>query len=545
MLPRTGFGRNGRYRSVGFASCRCLATLLVGLVLAMSLSTTARAHAVLVEASPADGMRLAASPTEIVLRFNEPVVPVAVRLLDGQGTELADVAVQPSGEAITMRPVRELPQGVYFLSYRVTSLDAHPVAGTLHFGIGVDPGSANDQSGPTATQGWLTALGRWLVYVTALGTIGATMFELLVRPPPSLATRTRRLTVRLAAWGFAALALRLGTAGLELGGLPISSLASPTPWTIATGTTLGPAIGLAALGLAVLAAGGRVPALGRLLAVAAIVGSFALTGHAASAAPRWLTAPAVGLHVLCTAFWLGSLLPLLWSLGLERPRAAMVIGRFSTLALAAVVLLAGAGTTLAWVQLGGSVEALTTTAYGWRLMGKLALVAALLAVATLNRLWLTPALAQGAWSAARGLRWTLRADIALGLAILAVTASFPMSPPPRALAALDTGALTIVVAAPAGQATLTLLPGRTGTNRLEAWITDRDGRPVQAREATLSWSLPAAGIERSRAAMELPVPGVATAAGLVMPLGGRWKLQLDLLIDDFTKLTFVGGIDVR
>lgn len=544
MLPRTGFGRNGRYRSVGFTSCRCLAMLLLGLALVMGSSTSPRAHAVLVEASPADGMRLETAPTEIVLRFNEPVVPVVVRLLDGQGAELADVAVQPSGEAITIRPARELPLGAYFLSYRVASLDAHPVAGTLHFGIGVDPDSSNDRPMPTAPQGWLAAFGRWLVYLTALGAIGATMFELLVRPPPSLRARTRRLTVRLAAWGLAALTLRLGTAGLELGGLPVSSLASPAPWAIAAATTLGPAIGLAALGLAALAAGGRLPAVGRVLAVAAIVGSFALTGHAASAEPRWLTAPAVGLHVLCAAFWLGSLLPLLWSLELERPRAAMVIGRFSTMALAAVALLAGAGTALAWVQLGGSLGALTTTAYGWRLIGKLAFVAALLVVAALNRLWLTPALAQGAWGAARGLRWTLRADLALGLAILAVTATFPLSPPPRALAALDTGALTVVVAAPAGQATLTLLPGRTGTNRLEAWVTDRDGGPVQAREASLSWSLPDAGIERSRAAMELPAPGVATATGLVLPRGGRWKLQLDLLIDDFTKLTFVGGIDV-
>ena len=75
-------------------------------------------------------------------------------------------------------------------------------------------------------------------------------------------------------------------------------------------------------------------------------------------------------------------------------------------------------------------------------------------------------------------------------------------------------------------------------------IVDRDGKPVRAREASLSWSLPEAGIERSRAAMELPAPGVAIATGLIMPRGGRWRLQLELLIDDFTKLTFVGGIDV-
>ena len=78
---------------------------------------------------------------------------------------------------------------------------------------------------------------------------------------------------------------------------------------------------------------------------------------------------------------------------------------------------------------------LTSTAYGWRLFGKLALVAGLLALAALNRLVLTPALAEGSPDAARRLRLSLAADIVLGLAVLAVTATFPLSPPPRALAA--------------------------------------------------------------------------------------------------------------
>ena len=75
----------------------------------------------------------------------------------------------------------------------------------------------------------------------------------------------------------------------------------------------------------------------------AVVGSFALTGHAASAAPRWLTVPAVAVHVLCAAFWVGSLLPLWWSLQLDRASAVTVLRRFSAVALVAVALLVGAG----------------------------------------------------------------------------------------------------------------------------------------------------------------------------------------------------------
>ena len=224
-----------------------------------------------------------------------------------------------------------------------------------------------------------------------------------------------------------------------------------------------------------------------------------------------------------------------------------MLRRFSLVALVAVAVLVAAGSALAWIQLGGDLGALTSTAYGWRLFGKLALVAGLLSLAALNRLVLTPALADGSRDAARRLRLTLAADIALGLAVLAVTATFPLSPPPRALAAADAAAsdgITVVASSPEGQAVLTLIPGRAGTNRLEAWVTDRDGAPRLAREATVAWAMPKAGIEPERRVAAMPVPGVVAARNIVLPRAGTWAFRLDLLIDDFTKLTFKGELAV-
>ena len=484
-----------------------------------------------------------------MLRFSEPVVPVAVRLLDAHGAEVPGVTVEPRGETLIVRPAVPLPEGAYLLSYRVTSVDSHPVGATLRFGIGVEPlpeqgGAATAE--PAAAR-WAGLLTRWLVYVTALGAAGLALFVEVVRPPEPVRSRTGRLLGWLAAAGIAALPLRLGTAGLELAGLPPGALVTSRPWAAVAGTTLAWATAVAALGLAVLILSGRRGGgWMRLSGAVLVAGSFALTGHAASAAPRWLAAPALGVHTLCGAFWLASLVPLLWCLRLAPGEAHLALRRFSAVATAAVAALVIAGSCLAWLQLGGRFAPLWQTTYGLRLTGKLALVACLLALAAVNRFLLTPRMARDDPDARRYFGRTLVVDIALGLGVLAVTASFPFDPPPRAMAMTggDTaaGGVTIVAAAPGGQATLTLIPGRPGANRLEAWVTDTAGAAVAAKEATVAMALPEAGIEPNRFRAAMPRPGVYVAEGLALPRAGRWRLRLDLLVDDFTKLTFEGEI---
>lgn len=520
--------------------CRLIAALMF---LAGAIGDV-QAHAVLSDSQPADGASVAESPAEIVLRFNEPVSPVNVRLLDEDGREVPNIAVESGDDTLVLRPGVSLKPGGYFLSYRVTSLDAHAVGATLRFGIGAPAPGAEGRPEQLQATAWLAASARWLFYLLALGALGASMFAGLVRPGAHLDTATRVFAARLAGAGCAALVLRLGAAGLDLAGLPFAALFTARPWMIAVGTSLGPASALAGLGLVAVMVGRRWPAWLSGLGCMAIAASFALTGHAASAEPRLLTALALGLHVLCAGFWAGSLLPLLWCLRLPPAQAAAVLRRFSAWAAVAVAVLVVAGVALAWVQLGGGLTGLWQTGYGLRLLVKLALVAGLLALAGVNRFVLTPRLARGHSCSVRGLRVTLGADIVLALAVLGVTATFPFSPPPRSLTA-DAGGITVVASTPAGQATFTLVPGRVGANRLEAGVVDRDGAPLAARRATLAWSLPAAGIEASHVEASLPLPGVVIAAGLALPTPGRWRLRLDLLIDDFTKLTYEGEIEVR
>jgi copper transport protein len=508
----------------------------------------ATAHAVLVEARPADGERLDRPPDALELRFSEPIVPVAVRLLDASGAEVPDVAVEPRAETLVVRPRAPLPEGAYLLSYRVTSVDGHPVGATLRFGVGVEPVPEPAGAAGERAARWAGVLARWLFYATALGAVGLALFVQVVRPPEPVRSRTSRFLPWLAVAGLAAVAFRLGVAGLELAGLGPAALATMAPWKVAAGTTLGRAAAMACFGLALLILAGRGGGRLRWSGAVAVAASFALTGHAASAEPRWLAAPALAVHALAGAFWLGSLLPLLSCLRLPPEEASATLRRFSAAAAVAVGALVLAGAWLAWLQLGGRLAPLWETAYGVRLAGKLLLVAGLLALAAANRFVLTPRLALG--GARRWLGRTLVADIGLGLAVLAVTATFPLGPPPRvavAAAARDgAGAegVTVFVAARDGQAALTLIPGRPGPNRLEAWVTDPSGAPVSAGEATVSAALPEAGLEPVRLPAAMPRPGVYAATGLPVPLAGRWRLRLDLLVDDFTKLVFEGTLTV-
>src|SRR5437867_1479690 len=92
-------------------------------------ATEARAHAVFLGSEPADGAALLESPATGILHFNEPVTPIAVRLLDSSGE-----AVKGTGTASTtnndvhLTLPAGLAPGFYLLSFRVISLDSHPVA---------------------------------------------------------------------------------------------------------------------------------------------------------------------------------------------------------------------------------------------------------------------------------------------------------------------------------------------------------------------------------------------------------------------------------
>ena len=266
-------------------------------------------------------------PAELVLRFNEPVAPVAVRLLDARGAEIPGVTVEPRGRRWSSAR-RAAAAGAYLLSYRVTSIDAHPSAPRSALVSAAAPACGEPKS-PTGRQ----PLGGPRRALAGLRH-GARRRRPCPLPAPGapaepVAARTGRWLVRLALAGIAATALRLGVAGLELAGLPLAGLASTAPWTAGPARrSPGPRPWRRRLGRP-----RRRPAgVGRGrrgLAWAVRSPPFALTGHAATAAAALADRPRALLHTLCGAFWLASLVPLWWSLRLPAGAAHAVLRRFS------------------------------------------------------------------------------------------------------------------------------------------------------------------------------------------------------------------------
>jgi copper transport protein len=395
-----------------------------------------------------------------------------------------------------------------------------------------------------------------------LGGAGGVLFLLLVGPTGAVAASSARIARRLALIGCCAGLLAIGIQGGLLIGGPLHTIASVATWRTGLLSSFGRTAVAVALGLAIAVAGlsSRGAASARPVAAAgaaiALLG-FALSGHVVTAGPRWLMAPALIAHTSAVAFWVGSLLPLRQAVGHSRKEAAPIVQRFSRLAVGAVALLILAGVIIAIAQVR-SLAGLFTTTYGGLLLAKLAFVAGLLALATLNKLRLTPSLARDAPHAANALRRTISAELAFAAAIVTVTAVLGTTPPPRVVLGVQpppadvhaahehhARTLSVELASAGRRATATFSSGESGPNSLVIDITDQHGEPLKAQEVTFTASNPSAGVEPIRRKAEPVKEGRWQVTGLVLVPAGQWSLRIDALVGDFEKPIFDGVVELR
>ena len=535
----------------------------MGVFMGVTAPTPAYAHAALVESSPVAGALLDEGPSEVRLEFDEEVEAGAnaLRVFDADGIRIDQGGVSPqTSTSISVSLPDDLDDGAYVVAYRVTSIDAHPIAGTLTFTVGdaavLDESAVEEIAG--LGSGWLGVLGsvlRGIGYVGSLLAAGTVAFLVAIRNRTGDRDAARRLARRAATVGIAASLLHIPFQAAALSGYdPLTATTDPTVISSVLTSTFGQGVALRVVGLGLLAIlWHRHASRGVLAAVSALtLGSYLLDGHQRSVDPTWLLASADAIHLVAAATWLASLA--LVFLALRRHRAAEepvaaadLVRRLSRIALWSVVALTAAGIVMALPLVRG-LDALTSTAYGWTLLAKVGLVTAVIAVAAYNRRRLVPAVARHVVPAGASLddasgqvrkrdgghvdAWhTLRRAVGLELAILggvlAIT-GFLVSTQPAAVAAGLSG--PTFVTAPFGddlELDLSIDPSTPGRNTLHVYVLEPSGQPSN-RIDDLRWEFTYLPEQIGPIVVEPFVagPGHWTATIDDLRFAGDWELRI-------------------
>jgi len=486
---------------------------------------------------------MAEAPKTVRLRFNEPVRPAAVKLIDGQGRVRDDAVVSAHNDTIEITLPDNLARGAQFISYRVFSADGHPVGGSLTFSLGMPAANVatrTDDNFGLAPLIWLARIGVYLGLFVGVG--GVFFGTWLARRDAGANVIAAALVV-----GLVSAVAALGLQGLDLLDLPFTGIVTSAPWKAAAATSLFASlmIAIAAMVAATIALRDIPVSVARALSVLAIVGvglSLATSGHASTAPPQWLSRPMVFLHGIGVAFWIGALAPLVAMA--RRPKASLlsVLNRFSRAAVPVVGALVLTGLILATLQLE-NFRALIETRYGLILSIKLVLVVVLLGLAALNRIRLTPALALDP-SNARPLVRSILAECVVVVAILAVVAGWRFTPPPRSLVTAIATPLAVHIHTETAMFQVLVSPGTVGTDSFVLQLMNGDASPLEAKEATLFLSLPERGIEPLERKAVLGADGYWHVSDVPLPYAGHWHMRIDALITDFKKISLEDDLDV-
>ena len=525
--------------SLNKAVARPVMAAVVGLVCLAICPALAFAHAFLIGTQPEDNATLEQSPSEIVLRFNEPLTSARLELIDASGEVIIAKALQqPLGDTLALTVPMPLAHGVYRARYRVTSGDGHPVTGHIQFGMGVAPDPAA-ASGENRRLQAASVLVRAAYYIAMLTGLGGGLFLWRVfrhgstAPPAAVQRGLAALAVMAAAFAL----LLIGLTGTVLSGGQWADLMTLPVWSAGARTTVAQSAGVVVLGACLTLAGLVQPATRRgrvLLVIGALMVplSLAVTGHVAGASSRGLGSALVFLHGIAAAFWVGSLWPLVVMLRSSAPETSAhpLLQPFSRLAPLAVVMLVLTGVGMSVLQGIVSAQALTDTLYGQIWLAKVCLVVVLTGIALWNRRVLTPAIQRGRADAMVRLRRHVLAELVLVAMIVSLSAGFSTTPPPRARQ--DVVPTAVDVDTPRGYSTVANVNGWTVLVDVQpAGVGDNQVDVVVSRSNPAAVPVTLVS-EWQRAGSGSPEPALRVRhdqnamANVVLPEAGRWQVLL-------------------
>ena len=444
---------------------RAALLLAAVLVIAVWAAPPVHAHSFLTTTEPEQGARLAQTPEDVALQFSEQVaedsVDVTVR------TAAGDVVEQPrprlaSGGHVARLPLAPLPEGIYVVSWQVTSaVDGHESAGEFAFSVGTAAGGELPSSAAVVQVDGAAVASTWLFFGGLALATGGLAGSRIMGDDPS----------RRRGW------LRAGTVAGLLGVgwqmlLAGSWLAGSAPLALVVATV--------ALLLVMIAAGANSPLLSAaLLTVAA--SAWATGSHsAADGVAGWILD---AVHLASAALWAGALAYVTFRLWRERADRYSVlrgITRYARLAAVLIAVIAATGTVQA-VRLLPSVSALWTTGYGRILTVKSLLFAAALAAAAVARMRALPR------QRPRLLRRLTTGEVGGVAGVLAAAALLVNAAPPQRQASaslLGPAPMEGPVVHAMGMAGVLTVDVKAGDGRLDVEVLSTAGG-VEEAEATL------------------------------------------------------------
>ncbi len=512
------------------ASKKFALTLILAwaIVLGVQLQV-AEAHANLVRSEPSANSTLGASPDRITLRFTEPMEArfSEIQVLNSTGSRVdnEDSTVDANDLTVMSVSLSSLPDGTYTVAWHnLSTIDGHTLRGAFAFSIGepISETAAEHGLDVPLFQSPEEPFIRWLVLLSALALTGGLVFELLVSAPVLLAAGTRsplgrlrpRLRSRSQRLMWLALIVFLAASGVQFltqaatafdiqltaaAGAPAIELLQQTEWGRVWLYRAGLAILVGVLFLLPLIVRfRRAPRQDRLvtiilwLALIASLGillTISMTSHAAATIgiARFALINDM-VHLTAAAVWVGGLMHLIAGTPLfiggisESPRRhalSRLVRRFSAAAALSVIVLIITGVYSAWAQV--TEFAALDTPYGTALIAKVAVIAVLLLVAAVNLIWVRPRL-RGSNNAARWLRRTVMAEVALAVLVILAVGFLTALEPARQVAsralAQQQQELTFTDTVEGADIILTIEPARVGANTFTVSLADRFGEPI-------------------------------------------------------------------
>jgi copper transport protein len=565
----------------------CCAVLQIAAPLAL-------AHARLVRSSVTTDAVLRSAPATLDLWFSEQLDSAASRVVvwnRARTNEVRSIRFAGANTQEMIVGLRALSPGAHLVLWTsVSAEDGHILRGAFLFyvrergpGPTVPGGFGSSADGPpdpaTAASiifhwvelfGAVTAFGVAAISAWVVGRSGADFL-------PTLLGAEERASRRLARWSLIALILSslalLVVRGYELAGADWGSTFTSATLRGVLGGDYGELwiyrqiMAMTGLLLTVrlprwaagkpgspgsLAGDPRAPL--RVLAVlgAVYLYAFAASGHAASAHIGVIgPSSAHGgslisvsilldwLHFVADALWLGgqiaiavAILPVL----LRHPAAARtesgvmaMLDRYSPVAYSCVFLYVVTGIFSGKVHTG-TWYAFFHSVYGWSLVVKMALIAAMMLVSaftvyvlrpTIRRRFADPPSRDGG-RLDRLQRW-LRVNPILGAGVLLATSVMFYYPVPPGLAPAGPAAYHLVVGGL--HADLRLRPNRSGPNIVTITLTNAAGQPVTKAHVTLQYTMLDMPMGTGLAPMNAARPGVFRGTA-DLGMGGHWSLKL-------------------